>query len=150
MAEDREHLTHEFGLSLIGMSQRWRRSLDERLRPEGMTVATWRTLVFVSRGGGIMQKELAETIGIEGPSLVRLLDTLERDGLIERREAAADRRGKTVHMMQAGEQCLKGVQGVQEELRAQLLKDITNDELRLCHDVFQRIWANAERAGTGK
>ncbi len=150
MAEDREHLTHEFGLSLIGMSQRWRRSLDERLRPEGITVATWRTLVFVSRGGGVMQKELAGAIGIEGPSLVRLLDTLERDGLIERREATTDRRGKTVHMTRAGEECLKNVQGVQEELRAQLLKNISNDELRLCQDVFQRVWANAEGADVGK
>lgn len=148
--KDRHHLTHEFGLSLIGMSQRWRRVLDERLRPAGMTVATWRTLVFVSRGGGIMQKELAGAIGIEGPSLVRLLDTLERDGLIQRRAALADRRGKTVHITEAGEACLKNVQGVQEELRDQLLKDITDDELQLCQDVFRRVWANAEVAEIGK
>ena len=150
MAEDRDHLTHEFGLSLIGMSQRWRRVLDERLRPEGMTLATWRTLVSVSRAGGVMQKDLAASIGIEGPSLVRLLDALERDGMIERREAEADRRGKTVHMTADGEARLKSVQNVQERVRTQLLKNVTDDELRICQDVFQRVWANAEEAGTQK
>ncbi len=150
MAEDRDHLTHEFGLSLIGMSQRWRRVLDERLRPEGMTLATWRTLVSVSRAGGVMQKDLAAALGIEGPSLVRLLDALEGDGLTLRREAASDRRGKTVHLTEAGETCLNDVQGVQEAVRTQLLNNVSDEELRVCHDVFQRVWANAKVAGAQK
>jgi MarR family transcriptional regulator for hemolysin len=48
-----------------------------------MTEATWRPLVYVARlGAGVRQKELAIALGIEGPSLVRLLDGLERRRLI--------------------------------------------------------------------
>src|SRR3546814_2038548 len=37
---------------------------------------------------------ISTALGIEGPSLVRLLDTLERRGLVERREDDADRRAR--------------------------------------------------------
>ncbi len=67
-----------FGPSLLELSNRWRRAIDAELRPLGLSQATWRTLVFVSRSGtGYLQKDLACRLGIEGPSLVPLLDALE-------------------------------------------------------------------------
>ena len=59
--------------------------MDEELSGYGLTDATWRPLFHLGRlGDGIRQTELAEALGIQGPSLVRLLDNLERDGLISR------------------------------------------------------------------
>ncbi len=48
------------------------------------------------------QKELAAILDIEGPSLVRLLDTLEAQGLVERCGEADDRRAKILRMTMAG------------------------------------------------
>ncbi|WP_410859550.1 MarR family winged helix-turn-helix transcriptional regulator, partial [Paraburkholderia sp. SIMBA_054] len=51
-----------------------------------MTDATWVPLVHLHQtGGGLTQKELAALVGIDGSSLVRLLDILCRQGLAERR-----------------------------------------------------------------
>lgn len=45
---------------------------------------------------GLVQRELAERIGIEGPTLVRLLDAMERDGWVIRVPSPNDRRQKVV------------------------------------------------------
>ena len=78
---------HSFSFRLAYIARRLRQAVDDELRAYGLTDATWRPLVYVGRlGDGVRQKELAQALGIQGPSLVRLLDTLERHGLIERRE----------------------------------------------------------------
>jgi MarR family transcriptional regulator for hemolysin len=137
-------LNQEFGLKLVEMAHRWRRVLDERLRPNGFSQAQWRTLLTAARMGGILQKDLAIGLGIEGPSLVRLLDRLEADGLIERRAAVSDRRGKTIHLTDTGRVRERELHAVVEEVRNQLLEGISAAELVACMSVFERIRANAE------
>ena len=139
------NLTHEFGLRLVQMAHRWRRVLDERLRPTGLSQSTWRTLFHLAHmGDGILQKDLAIAIGIEGPSLVRLLDNLESDGLIERRPAANDRRGKTLHLTALGQTRHRELMVIADEVRAQLLEGTSAADLRTCLKVFDRVRANAE------
>src|SRR5258708_29346283 len=82
-----------FGFRLARITRRLRQAVDGELHAFGLTEATWRPLAYLGRlGEGIRQKELAQALGIEGPSLVRLLDGLERRGLIERRENEGHRR----------------------------------------------------------
>ena len=77
MAETTTAAQLAFGLSLVDLAHRWRKVVDEELRPLGFSQATWRTLFYVGRAGGeIGQKDLAIDIGIEGPSRVHLLDSL--------------------------------------------------------------------------
>jgi MarR family transcriptional regulator for hemolysin len=127
------------------MAHRWRRVLDDFLRPTGLSQSTWRTLFHLaSLGDGILQKDLAIAIGIEGPSLVRLLDNLEKDGLIERRAAANDRRGKTLHLTELGRARHREVMAIADEVRAQLLEGSSEAEIRTCLTVFDHIRANAD------
>ena len=51
---------------------------------------------------GLTQNEIADRLGLEGASVVRLVDRLEREGYVERR-AASDRRVKTIHTTPKGE-----------------------------------------------
>src|SRR5438132_9609715 len=85
----------DFGFNVARLSRRLRQAVDAELHTFGLTDATWRPLAYVGRlGGGVRQKRLATALRIEGPSPVRLLDSLERRGLIERREAETDRRAR--------------------------------------------------------
>ena len=88
-----------FGFRLGRLSRWWRGQIDERLRPQGLTQARWIVLVNLRRGGeGMQQKDLARFVGVEGPTLVRVLDYLEGENLIERRADTSDRRAKSVHL----------------------------------------------------
>src|SRR5207237_4765338 len=89
---------NEFGQVLFGTARAWRTKLDQRLRPLGLSQGKWRTLMHLSQGGNrLTQKEIAERRGIEGATLAGLLDRLENDGWIQRRDSAQDRRRKPVH-----------------------------------------------------
>src|SRR3546814_18228949 len=59
--------------------------------------ATWMPLVHLQEtGGGITQKDLAERVGIDGSSLVRVLDILSRPGLVVRRVDESDGRARQI------------------------------------------------------
>ncbi len=134
-----------FELSLVELAHKWRRVVDDELRPFGLSQATWRTLYFISRTGGeIPQKDLAFAIGIEGPSLVHLLDQLEGAGLIERRVSSTDRRAKSVHLLDKGSEQVALIQDVLSEVRHRLLDAIDPAQLESCRQVFVQILDNAE------
>ena len=59
---------------LAVVSRNWRKVLDREVQSAGLTDATWRPLVHLHfLGDGTRQKDLAASVGIEGPSVVRLL-----------------------------------------------------------------------------
>ena len=92
-----------FGIKFVLLARRWRQALDQRLAEVGLSDATWAPLVHLwESGGGISQKDLAALVGIDGSSLVRLLDILAGRGLVERRMDPADRRTRLVFLTEAG------------------------------------------------
>ena len=89
----------DFGFIVARIARRLRQAVDAELRLIGLTGKRrgGRSLDVRWLGDGVPQKELATAISVEGPSLVRLLDNLERRGLIERREDESDRRARGIH-----------------------------------------------------
>src|SRR2546421_1762258 len=79
-----------------------RAEYDARLAGAGGSLSTWIVLRLAEESvleskepaaeWGLSQRELAERMDIEGPMLVRHLDRLEKEGLIERRRDPRDRR----------------------------------------------------------
>jgi len=133
----------DFGFRLFLVGRLWRREVDEALGRYGLSDATWQPLLHLFRlGDGIRQRDLAETLGIEGPSLVRLLDSLEGQGLIERREDEADRRAKTIHLTGDGRTLVEGIHGVAAEIRERLLAGVSNEDMLTCFEVLGRIERN--------
>ena len=96
-------LRSRFGIRFSLLARRWRRSIEAQLAQAGLTDATWVPLVHLQEtGGGITQKDLAALVGVDGSSLVRVLDILAREGLIERRRDEADGRARLIHLTPAG------------------------------------------------
>src|SRR5215469_9761990 len=96
MTQDRRH-RDGFGSLIARAARQWRRAVDRRLQPFGLTEATWLPLIYLARAQAPMrQKDLAAALGLDGSSVVRLLDALEASGLIERHEVGADRRAKII------------------------------------------------------
>jgi len=133
---------HTFGFRLAWMARRLRQAVDGELRAYGLTEATWRPLAYLGRlGEGIRQKELAQALGIEGPSLVRLLDGLERRGLVERREDEEDRRAHGIYLTPQGRELQKRVLRISDAIQRRLLAAVQPADLEACQRVFQAIEA---------
>lgn len=130
----------DFGFRVSRISRRLRQAVDAELRVFGLTEATWRPLAYVGRlGDGVRQKELAAALGIEGPSLVRLLDGLERRGLIERRESDADRRARGIYLTVAGRELEKRVARTSAAIQRRLLASAAPADLEACERLFRTI-----------
>ena len=103
MAQTRRQLRDGFGSLVARAARQWRRAVDRRLQPFGLTEATWLPLIYLARAPAPMrQKDLAAALALDGSSVVRLLDALETSGHIERREEGADRRAKTITLTARG------------------------------------------------
>jgi MarR family transcriptional regulator for hemolysin len=139
---DNSQLDHlqAFGMHLFSLHNRWRRLLNEELHALGLTDANWRPLFHLGRlGDGLKQKELADAMFIEGPSLVRLLDNLERNALIMRVDDLSDRRCKLIHMTEAGRAIYEQAVKVNQRLATTLLADLDDAEAATCFTVFERL-----------
>ncbi len=141
-----------FGVRFALLARRWRRALDARLAEAGLSDATWVPLVHLHESGdGITQKELAALVGIDGSSLVRLLDILCRQGLVERRVDAADARARLVHLTDAGRARVAEIRRELGKGEAEMLADLSDAEiaamLRNFELIEQRLQAlQAQRA----
>src|SRR5471032_2192931 len=103
MTRRQQHLRDGFASLIARVGRQWRREVDHRLQPFGLTEATWLPLIHLARAAAPMrQKDLATSLVLDGSSVVRLLDALETSGLIERREENADRRAKTITLTKLG------------------------------------------------
>jgi MarR family transcriptional regulator for hemolysin len=136
-----------FGPILHGAARAWRLKLDERLKPMGLSQAKWRTLLHLSMAKKpLTQAEIADRLGIEEPTLVSLLHRLERAGWVARQTASHDRRCKTVHLGSRAQEAIDHINATAEELREELLSDISPADLRRCLEVLSRIQEKAEAA----
>ena len=141
---------NELGLVLFGTARAWRTKLDQRLRPLGLSQGKWRTLIHLSLGGDkLTQKEIAERMGIEGPTLAGLLDRLQNDGWIERRCSAQDRRCKIVHLQRRSKSVLEKIFNTAHELRQELIESIPQRDLETCIRVLKQIREKAEQPANG-
>jgi MarR family transcriptional regulator for hemolysin len=141
---------NEFGQVLFGTARAWRTKLDQRLRPLGLSQGKWRTLIHLSEGGNkLTQKEIAERMGIEGPTLAGLLDRLQEDGWVERRGSQDDRRCKIVHLQRRSKAVLEKIFNTAHELRHELIDNVPQDDLQTCIRVLDEIRAKAEQSANG-
>ena len=123
MASPQASIVAEIGLLISRIGRLWRREADHALAAHGLSEATAIPLVILSRRGKcVRQGVLAEEMGIEGPSLVRLIDLLQAEGLVERREDPTDRRAKMLHLTPLGEIRADEINRVLRRVRVYLLK----------------------------
>ena len=136
---------NRFGSAVAETARVWRARLDKRLKPLGLSQAKWRALLSLARDGeGMTQTALAERLGIEGPSLVGLLDRLASDGWIERLVCTDDRRVRRIYLTEKARSTLEQIEAVAAGLREELFGDISEEELFHCLQVLRRIRDKAE------
>ena len=99
------------------LSRRWRARVDEALRPTGLTLARSTVLYWLDELPGLVtQRELADTVGIEGPTLVRQLHALEAQGLVERVPIPGDRRAKGIRLTEAAKPIIQQIRELTNDL----------------------------------
>jgi MarR family transcriptional regulator for hemolysin len=134
--------------TLVIAARKWRRTSHGVLSAFNVSEACATPLLTASRlGAAVRQVTLAEYIGIEGPSLVRLLDQLCAAGLMRRDEDPEDRRAKTVVLTEEGRAVTAQMEEELVTLRAQALKGVSRSDLEATLRVLAAFTADSVENG---
>lgn len=148
---DSPELQAAFTAELASANRKLRALVDERARDMGLTLSRARLLMQLAKADGPIQSDLADLLDIEQPTLVRLLDGLERTGMIERRAAPGDRRARRVFLTKAARAQAEDILAFLTELRADVLDGVDREELEVALRVLSRMSRNivANRGAAG-
>ncbi|CAD5299127.1 Transcriptional regulator, MarR family [Bosea sp. 62] len=140
-----------FTAELASANRKLRALVDERARDMGLTLSRARLLMQLAKADGPIQSDLAGLLDIEQPTLVRLLDGLERTGMIERRAVKGDRRARRVFLTEAARAQAEDILAFLTDLRADVLDGIDREELEIALRVLSRMSRNivANRGAAG-
>jgi MarR family transcriptional regulator for hemolysin len=137
---------HSFGMQLAQLSRAWRAELDRRLSGLGLSQARWLVLLHLALlKEAPTQRELAQTVGVEGPTLARLLDGLESQELVRRIAVPEDRRAKKVVLSAKARPLIEQIESIALQLRKELFAGVSEEEQRVCQSVHARILGNLEK-----
>jgi MarR family transcriptional regulator for hemolysin len=131
--------------ALVVAARRWRKFANDRLKPIEQTMAQWETLYLVAYSGEeLNQSQLAQLLGVHGPTMLRMLDSLARKGLIERQQSRDDLRVTINRITPAGRVVITNIMGISNELRRDVLRDIDGDELMIAVRVLAQMLRKLE------
>ncbi len=132
-------LNEQFSESMFLTTHAWRNELDRRLRPLGFSHSRWLLLLHLSRNDGCTHRELAQHMGIEAATLVRLVDHMERKGLLKRCGSETDRRVKHLHLSDAGMAVVGNIRSYAADLRKEMLAGLSPSEIKCALAVLNNI-----------
>ncbi len=139
----------EAGLRIVETARLLRLLVEQRLRPYGMTRAQYSTLARLDRQPGLTQSEMAEMLEVQPIAMVRMIDQLSDEGLIERRADANDRRVNRLFLTTAGKAKLTGLASFKTELGNEVFGDIADADLSQLIDTLDRVHQNIKSIQAG-
>jgi len=128
-----------FADELARVTRKWRTLVDSELRSIGMTLARAKAILHLCDHDGISQRELATELDIETATLVRLLDGLAEQGLIERHASETDRRANSIHLTPAARKLAGQVRSRIDAIRDDVLGQVSARELDTAAGVLGKI-----------
>ena len=135
-------LEHEAILGLLRTAALFDHATDEALRPFGVTGTQFNVLRILRGAGdaGLCGREIGERMINRVPDVPRLLERLEKAGLISRERDSNDRRHVTARISAAGLELLDAVGAVSNPME-QRFKQLTQDQLRTLIDALDSVRA---------
>jgi DNA-binding MarR family transcriptional regulator len=125
------------------VNQLWRRAL----RPRGLTDARWQVLSVLTEFDGSRVGTIATMIGLEQPAASRVIDQMERDGLVERRHASGDSRAVEVRITSVGRRVHADLLPQATDYVQDLVAGFSAADIAKMTELLGRMLDNVEPAG---
>jgi MarR family transcriptional regulator, transcriptional regulator for hemolysin len=112
-------VSRAFGFLVHDISRLIKRRFERRARQMGLLITRQQAAVVLNIASheGVSQAEVATWLGIEPIALVRMLDKLHEEGLVERRSHPTDRRVRTLWLTPAAGPVVERILAINEAIR---------------------------------
>lgn len=132
------------GYWLTLTTQAYHRAFSEELEPHGITYRQSMVLGWLALEGELSQVELAHKMMVEPPTLVGILDRMERDGLISRHSCPSDRRKNLIRANPAAEPVWEKIVECGMRVRARATHGLSEYQLSTFKKLLRRIHDNLQ------
>ena len=133
--------THECLVSLLRTTDVLRRSLTRVVEPHGITLQQYNVLRILRGAGdaGLPTLEIAARMIEQAPGITRLLDRLDRKGLVRRERCPQDRRQVLCHLTPAGGRLLARLDASVDRSDREGLATLSPSDLRALLRLLDRV-----------
>jgi len=120
-------------------------ALDLEIKEKcGLTGGQWKVVVALSIQDGVSQKELADLVFVEGPTLVPILDKMEKTGFIKRKPNLKDRRTNNIFLTSKAQKLSLDIVDCILYIRSVVTKNISENEIKIVKNILKTMTLNAE------
>jgi len=123
------------------------RALDQALANEGGSLPTYLILFTLKTEQVANQRELADSMGIQGATLTHHLNGMEADGLLTRRRDPHNRRVHVVEPTEGGEALYERLSDVSVAFDERLRTGVSDEDVQVLEQLLGRLYDNATRTG---
>ena len=143
-------LPPNLGFLLKDAARRFVLRFEQHARELSLTLPQCRTLVRLEANPGVSQAKLAELVDVDAMTMVRILDYMEADGLLERRVDPTDRRVRCIYLTRKAKPVLEKIWHLSNITRNEAFSGVRREDRELFIEVLERVHANlAEPDGKG-
>jgi len=132
------------GYWLTLTTQAYHRAVCDELAPHGITYRQVQVICWLKVEGEMSQTELASKMLVEPPTLVGILDRMERDGWITRHNCPSDRRKKLIRVNPAVEPVWDTIMSYAARVRARATEGLSDEQLETLMGFLHNIHSNLE------
>jgi len=137
-------LSDSIGFQISNTGRKLNQLLSLRFQPYGLTSEQWSVLFSLCEGDGISQRVLSARTEKDPTNVTRILDQLERKGLVKRESNPGDRRSFLLVATAEGRELAVRLQPIEQQLVESLLEGIDPDRLEAFRAVVAQVNRNAE------
>ncbi|MGB6463084.1 MAG: MarR family transcriptional regulator [Nitrosotalea sp.] len=131
------------GFVVNNTAKAFQKALDLELRRNvGVTLSQWRVVASLVQQPGLTQKEIADKVGVEGATLVPIIDKMEKEGLLKRKPDSKDRRVNRIYLTQKADSLWNSMTECAIYIRKVSAKDISEDKLETTLETLRKISKN--------
>lgn len=121
----------------------FQKSFDIELRKTaGVSLSQWRVVGALVIQPGLTQKEIADKVGIEGATLVPIIDKMEKEGLLKRKPDSSDRRVNRIYLTQKADSLWESMVECALKIRKSSTKNISENDIQTTLETLRKISQN--------
>lgn len=136
---------NSIGLILRTTDKSLERALDSELRERcKLTGGQWKVILVLAIREGISQKELADLISVESPTLVPIIDKMEKDGFLVRKLNPNDRRSNSIVLTKKSLELVKEIVNTILDFRVLITRGISKQDIDAARKVLLKMTQNVD------
>jgi DNA-binding MarR family transcriptional regulator len=132
--------TRNCGFLLKEVSRRYTLLFEERARRFPLTLSQCKALVRLEKNQGVSQARLAELAEVDPMTMVRILDRMEADGLLERRPDPGDRRARCLYLTAKARPLLDQIWQLADEIRTEIFAGVAKSDREVFMNVLEHMY----------